>query len=272
MKLRIILSALAIIIATMTSEAQNITAEKGKVKNSYNFWKYTPAGAATDSVGKPLIVFLHGASLCGRNMERVKRYGTIDAISKGRSLDAYVIAPQNPGGAWSPRKVIGLVDYMIKNNNIDTTRIYVMGMSLGGYGTLDVAAAYPDRFAAAIGICGGATGDNLAGLAKMPLWIIHGTADRAVTVQQSDRVVKAVEAARQPGDTVQRLVYDRVKGMNHGRPARLLYSSEVYDWLLGHRLNEAGRPIHPTPEINDNMLRHCYDGLKMPSRRSRRRR
>lgn len=250
--------------------APDIKAVKGKVKDGYNFWFYTP-DSVTDSVPKPLVIFLHGASLCGTNLDKVKRYGTIDALTKGRTLDAYVIAPQNPGGAWNPRRIMNIVDYVRNDNNIDTTRIYALGMSLGGYGTIDLAAAYPEKIAAAIGMCGGASARDLTGLTQLPLWIIHGTGDRAVSVTQSDRVVQAVNAARADSDTIIRLTYDRIKGMNHSRPARLFYIDRIYDWLLSHRLTDEGRRANPTFPLDDQLFNSAYQGLKFPARRSRRR-
>ncbi|MGM9860100.1 MAG: phospholipase [Muribaculaceae bacterium] len=249
----------------------NITAHRGEVSDGYNFWLYKPAGVSdTDTVARPLVIFLHGASLCGSNLDRVKRYGTIDALVMGRTIDAYVIAPQNPGGAWSPRRIMNIVDHLSGKMRIDSTRVYALGMSLGGYGTIDLAATYPDRIAAAIGICGGASVKDLSGLTRLPLWIIHGTADRAVPVKQSDNVVQTVNALRADSDSV-RLVYDRVPGMNHSRPARLFYIDDIYDWLLSHSLNDPDRLIKPTIPITDQLLNGAYQGLNVPARRSHRR-
>lgn len=264
-----IFTIMAVALSAAAADA-DIRAVKGKVKDSYNFWLYTPAQPGDSAALKPLVVFLHGASLCGSNLDRVRRYGTIDALSMGRSLDAYVIAPQNPGGAWNPRKVMALVEYMSATSPVDTARVYVIGMSLGGYGTLDVAATYPDRIAAAIGICGGASVRDLSGLARLPLWIIHGTGDRAVSVSQSDRVVEAVRASVAPGDSA-RLHYDRIKGMNHSRPARLFYMPAIYEWLMKHSLNDPGRTAQPTFPLTDQVFNTAYDGLKVPPRRSHRR-
>ncbi len=251
------------------SAAPDIRAFKDKVKDGYNFWLYTPP-AASDSVPKPLIIFLHGASLCGNNLDRVKRYGTIDAITMGRSLDAYVVAPQNPGGSWNPRKVMNVVDYVESECKVDTNRVYVIGMSLGGYGTTDVAATYPDRIAAAVSMCGGGTVSDYSGLTKVPFWIIHGTGDRAVSVAQSDRVVDAVNKARVEGDSV-RLVYDRIKGMDHSKPARLLYSTPIYDWLLSHSLTDENRAAKPTFELTEQVFKNAYQGLTTRTRTGRRR-
>lgn len=275
MNLRRIILPLLLLACFVVAFAANpdIKAVKGQVADGYNFWLYTPATAAADgdSVGTPVVIFLHGASLCGNNLDRVKRYGTIDAITHGRELDAYVIAPQNPGGAWSPRRVMNVVDYVRRDHNIDSTRIYVLGMSLGGYGTLDLAATYPDKIAAAIAMCGGASVKNLSGLAKLPLWIIHGTADRAVTIAQSDRVVQAIESGRDSCDTV-RLTYDRVKGMDHGRPARLLYRRDIYDWLLSHSLTDSLRASKPTFPLTDQVFQTAYKDLKFSGQRRRSRR
>ena len=170
--------------------------EHRQVKSGYNFRLYTPDATLDDEVeAKPVIIFLHGASLCGNNLSRVKRYGTIDAIEKGLRPDAYVIAPQNPGGAWNPEKIMNVFDYVADNHNVDYDRVYVIGMSLGGYGSIDLAATYPDQIAAAMAFCGGGSVKDLSGLTDVPLWIVHGTADRAVSVSQSDKVVASIKAA-----------------------------------------------------------------------------
>ncbi|MBD5248640.1 MAG: phospholipase [Barnesiella sp.] len=240
-----------------------LESHSGDVKDGYNFWLYNPyQSEETDTAGTvmrhPLVIFLHGASLCGNNLEKVRTYGTIDAIEKGRKLDAYVIAPQNPGGSWNPHKVMKVVDWVESHHPVDTNRIYVLGMSLGGYGTIDVAATYPDRIAAAMALCGGGTVRDLSGLNRVPLWIIHGMADRAVSIRESDIVVEAMKNADK---TTPRLKYDRIPGMNHGQPARFLYLEDTYDWLMSHSLNEDDRKVHDTFNLGDGILRKAYQGL-----------
>lgn len=265
-----------LITLTLTANiAAKVTSHKGEVTGSYNFLFSTPDGvdsqskALPDSVvadsvvadSRPLVIFLHGSSLCGNNLDRVRRYGTIDAIEKGRKLDAFVLAPQNPGGAWRPEKVMKLVDWARDHYPVDTTRIYVIGMSLGGYGTLDFTAAYPDKVAAAAAFCGGSTAspERIAALNDVPLWIVHGIADRAISIKESDRVANTMKAT---DSLTSRLSYDRVPGMNHARPARLLYLPETYDWLFNHSLNDSARTLKPTPEVSDALLRTAYRGLK----------
>lgn len=260
-----ILLAAFLLLAISTSFAAGLESFTGKVKNGYNYWFYTPEEADVEG-GKPLVIFLHGRSLCGSDLNKVKRYGTIDALEKGREIDAFVLAPQNPGESWNPAKIMNVVEHVCAENNIDTDRIYVLGMSLGGYGAIDFAATYPDRIAAAIGMCGGATVKNLDGLASMPLWIIHGTADSAVPVSASDKVVQAVKNAQKDG--VNRLQYDRVPGMNHSKPARVFYKQEVYDWLFSHSLKHEGRPIAPTVTVNDDFFKNAYSNMKSSKKKA----
>lgn len=253
----ILLTLLTLIAIIIPSSAfgSKIEAKRGVVKDAYNFWFYEPEHAADEA--KPVVIFLHGASLCGNDLNRVKRYGTIAAIEKGRTIDAYVVAPQNPGGAWSPAKVMKVVDWVVENKNVDQNRIYVLGMSLGGYGAIDLAATYPDRIAAAMSFCGGGTAKSIKDLNEVPLWIVHGTADRAVSIKESDKVVSTMRAA--DADTP-RLHYDRVAGMNHSRPARFFYLDDSYDWLLSHSLNDPGRPVSEKFDIAA-AAQNAYAGL-----------
>ena len=208
----------------------------------------------------PLVIFLHGASLCGHNLERVLSYGTLDAIGMGRDVPAVVIAPQNPGGAWSPRKLNNILDWAFRHCDIDTTRVYVLGMSLGGYGTLDFAGTYPDRIAAAMALCGGCTLKDQSGLLKLPLWIMHGTADRAVPLSQSTSVVNKMSEA----GPIDRLRSDWLPGASHSALARIFYLAETYEWLFAHRLTDQGRPVNRDIVINQAKMGAAYKDL--PSR------
>lgn len=241
--------------------AGSLTAQRGTVKEGYNFWFYNPDSVKSE-VKKPLVIFLHGASLCGRDLNRVRRYGTIDALEKGRELDAFVVAPQNPGGSWKPAKINNILEWACENYNVDRDRIYVLGMSLGGYGTLDMAAAYPDKIAAAMAFCGGSTSKDYEAMSRVPLWIVHGTADAAVPVSASDKVVAGI---RGTGDD-SRLIYDRIPGMNHSRPARYFYLKESYDWLFAHSLKDPERNINKELTFTHANLSNAYKDLRKSRR------
>lgn len=263
---RKILLLLVVVLAMAQAGASKLSQNIGKLKNGYNFWLYTPDGEGEEQQAKPLFIFLHGASLCGNNLDKVRRYGTIDAIEKGRDIDAYVIAPQNPGGAWNPDKVMNIVDWVCERHNVDSTRVYVLGMSLGGYGTIDLAATYPDRIAAAMALCGGGTVKNLGNLNDVPLWIVHGTADRAVSVNESDKVVSAMKSAA--GGKAPRLLYDRIPGMNHSQPARMFYLPDSYQWLLSHSLADEQRDVADGFDLSQSKLKSAYKGLNMRAGRT----
>ena len=228
---------------------------RGFVKGGYDFWLYLPDDYST-SEKKPLVLFLHGKSLSGHNLNLVRNYGCVDAVSRGRKIDAVIVAPQT-SGAWQPAKVMEVIDWVKKNYTVDMDRFYVIGMSMGGYGTLDFAATYPDKVAAAMALCGGATVPELCGLNELPLWIIHGTADTAVPVGCSDRVVEAMAVC---GDTT-RLIYDRFKGVNHTRLARVFYLEETYDWLFAHRLTDSLRSVDRNIEITAVTLNDAFADL-----------
>ncbi len=249
--------ALLFTVSINSFAGKDFVAHRNAVSGSYNFWFYDPEETHDPRAHFPLLIFLHGKSLCGTNMDRVKRYGPIHAVAKGQYIDSYIMAPQNPGGAWNPEKLWKIVEWAKEHYSIDESRIYVFGMSLGGYGTIDFAAAYPDKIASAMAICGGASTRNLEGLSNIPLWIIHGTADRAVPIAQSDKVVEAI---RKNGDS-SRLLYTRLKGVDHGRPARIFYMNQTYDWLFSHCLNDEGRPVNRDFEYTPELLNTAYQDL-----------
>ena len=134
------LTIILLMILPFFAHAQKLASYKNIVENGYNFWVYTPAGYDSTVADKPIILFLHGSSLCGNDLERVRRYGTLDALSMGRQIDAVVVAPQNPGGSWQPSKLMNVVEWVEDHFPVDEDRLYVLGMSLGGYGTTHFAA------------------------------------------------------------------------------------------------------------------------------------
>ncbi len=245
---------LMLMMLPLTSMAQ-IMACRGFVEEGYDFWLYLP-----DNYEKaeelPVVMFLHGKSLSGDSLEMVLRYGCINALMRGRPINAIVVAPQAQQ-AWEPARVMALYDWVDDHYKVDTNRFYVLGMSMGGYGTLDVAAAYPDRVAAGIAMCGGASGNDLCGLSTMPLWIIHGTADNLVPVRCSDRVVDSIRSC---GDTT-RLIYDRLEGVNHSRLARVFYLKQTYDWLFSHSLKDKGRPVNRSFSMSTDLLDVAYENF-----------
>lgn len=243
----------------LTSLAQNHTLRAVRVADEagYNCWIYTPHQYDSTRQRTPVVIFLHGASLCGDNLDRVRRYGPLHAIDMGRTIDALVVVPQNPGGAWNAERLNRLLEWTKAHYALDSTRIYVAGMSLGAYGTLDFAAAYPHKIAAAMAICGGCSASEYSGLGQIPLWILHGTADRAVPLSHSKAIVDGLAAANQDS----RLRYTWLKGANHSSPARIFYLPKTYEWLFAHSLADPQRPVNRDIEITHTDLPHAYEGM-----------
>lgn len=233
-------------------------AMRGEVPGNYDFWLYTPTEYDAVPHRTPLIIFLHGASLCGRDLNKVRRYGVLDAIDRGKIVDALVLAPQNPGGAWSPAKINDLLEWTKQHYEVDSTRVFVLGMSLGGYGTMDFVGTYPEKVAAAMALCGGCSLRDLSGLGRVPLWIMHGTADRAVNIKESRRVVQYLQEHH--ADSLLR--YDWLKGASHGLPARLLYLQKTYDWLTAHSLADEPRVADRSFDITMSDIRQTYQELR----------
>lgn len=240
------------------AQVGKIETKRGVVDNGYNFLLYLPDDYEPGGHPLPVVLFLHGASLCGNNLDRVRRYGSIAAVEKGKIIPTYIIAPQNPGGAWKPKRLLNILEWVEKNYPVDTTRIYVLGMSLGGYGTLDFVGTYPEKVAAAMALCGGTSLQDVSGLGKVPLWIMHGTADRAVSIQQSKQIVKKL----QDMGSDQLLRYDWLQGGNHGILARLFYMQKTYDWLFAHSLADKPRYIDRNFEITKEDIQSTYNDLK----------
>ena len=94
------------------------------VKDSYNFWVSVPDTYDEKAGDMPVVLFLHGASLCGNDLNRVRKYGCLDAISMGRDINAIIIAPQNPGGAWNSVKVLNILNWVTRQYAVDTILIY----------------------------------------------------------------------------------------------------------------------------------------------------
>ena len=219
----LILFFLLIVSFSLKAQFKAVVAETG-----YSYLVHSPIHKESDEK-KPLLVFLHGRSLSGHNLDKVKRYGVLRAIQKGREIDAVVIAPQTANG-WDSKKIINLIDEVIKAFPIDEQRIYVCGMSMGGYGTIDLVGEYPGRFAAAVAICGGGSSKYACNLTKQPLWILHGSADRIVPASESKKIYKAIKQCNPKAAVTLTLI----PGGTHGSVENLFHKDEMYEYLFKH--------------------------------------
>lgn len=149
-------------------------------------------------------------------------------MDKGRKIPAIVVAPQLANGSWNPDKVLEVLDFVKKNYNIDESRIYVCGMSLGGYGTLHFAGKHANKITAAVAICGGGNVSDGCNLASIPLWIQHGDIDYIVPISESQKIVDAIKKCNANAP----VNFTIIKGGNHGNVERLFHEDAMYEWLF----------------------------------------
>ncbi len=204
---------------------------------------------------RPIILFLHGSGERGGDGEKQLDAGLGPALAKrAAEFPAIVVLPQAPAGtAWvdaPARAAVAALDATIAEFAADEARVYVTGISMGGYGTWELALVHPDRFAALVPICGGLrpllaapniavtalagmTGEihdiAAAKLAHLPSWIFHGSADRSVPVEESRVMAGALERAGAP------VRYTEYRGVGHNSWDRAYAEPELWEWLFTQR-------------------------------------
>lgn len=227
----------------------NLSAQLSSVKGKtfYNFWLNLPDSSILND-NPPILIFLHGKSLSGTDLNRVKKYGVIHEIEKGRKVPAIVIAPQVASGSWNPDKVLEVLEYVQKLYKTDTNRVYVCGMSLGGYGTMHFVGKHADKITAGVALCGGGNPKDACNLASIPMWIQHGNRDEAVPVRQSREMVTAIRNCNDGKN----LIYTEIIGANHGALERIFRGDEMYNWLFAQVRTAAGEVVMvPAPKKGD---------------------
>ncbi len=177
----------------------------------------------------PLILFLHGAGERGDNLELVKKHGPPKLIAAGKELPFIVIAPQCPSGRWwQAHELAVLLDEIEENYKVDRQRIYVTGLSMGGFGTWDLAAYQPNRFAAIVPICGGGEPFTTRLYAHVPTWVFHGDQDNVVPLARSESMVEGLKRAN---GNVKFTIYPEV---GHDSWTETYDNDQLYQWMLEH--------------------------------------
>lgn len=180
----------------------------------------------------PLLLFLHGAGERGDNLEQVKRHGPPKLIAAGKDLPFIVVSPQCPANRrWESIELTALLDEIVAKYKVDEDRIYVTGLSMGGFGTWSLATHSPERFAAIAPICGGGETFMARSLVKLPVWAFHGEKDSVVRPVRSTEMVEAIKAAG--GDPKLTLYPD----LSHDSWTITYDNPEFYTWLLEHKRN-----------------------------------
>lgn len=179
---------------------------------------------------KPLIVFMHGSGERGTNTELLKIHGPFKYL-KTHTLDAYVLAVQCPGNQlYDAEAVYQLIQKTVKDNNIDNKRIYLTGLSMGGWGVWEVAQAHPEAFAALVPVAGYADSvpmiEDCKALGSIPTRIYHGLLDNDVEVAYAVAIYKQLKPCAKDMKLV---IFDDA---NHDSWTRVYDNPETYEWML----------------------------------------
>lgn len=202
-----------------------LTDEDGK-NFSIQFLSYVPK--RKDKNKKlPLLLFLHGAGERGDDLSRVKIWGPPKMIENGHDFDAVVISPQCPKNVWwNTKQLKALLDHQIKEHSIDLDRVYVTGLSMGGFATWKLLSSYPKFFAAAVPVCGGGSPKKSKDFVDVPVWAFHGDADKVVPISGSRRMIESLKAA---GGDPKFTVY---KGVGHNSWSKAYGDKSTFRWLF----------------------------------------
>ena len=188
-----------------------------------------------DSARKyPVVLYLHGSSGIGAdNLKQisgtsVRGTRTWTASKVQAKYPTFVLAPQASGESWMREfpTILELLESLETEFSIDTARIYVVGQSMGGFGTWALIRVRPDVFAAAIPLCGGGNPFRANRIAQIPIWAFHGDADPTVSVEESRRMIAAI---RQVGGSPR---YTEYKGVGHDVWNKAFQEKELVDWLF----------------------------------------
>jgi predicted peptidase len=244
---------LSVVASAFTSAADNRdrfearTFADGDYKLNYRLLKPKTVNGSQEY---PLVLFLHGAGERGEDNEKQLVHGMNDFASDEvmAKHSAFILAPQCPTGeqwgginrlAKSPTPpdqlapalaaALKAVDALRKEFPIDDHRIYITGLSMGGYGTWDALAKRPELFAAAAPICGGGKPEAVSKFKDVPIWAFHGADDKTVPVEQSREMIEALKAAGAKPK------YTEYPGVGHNSWAQTYADPAFYEWLFAQR-------------------------------------
>ena len=176
----------------------------------------------------PLIIFLHGAGERGADLEKVAVHGPPMLEREGQDFPCIIVSPLCPAEVyWNVELLEALLTEIKQNYRVDTSRIYLTGLSMGGYGTWSWGIAHPENFAALIPICGGGNPDKVVAIKDIPTWVFHGQKDNVVPVSQSEEMVTALKAM---GSDVKFTVYLEA---GHDSWTEAYGDEELWAWVFG---------------------------------------
>lgn len=204
---------------------------------SLDYALYLPEDYSADSAPFPLILFLHGRGERG-SIENMKRQGIPKKLANGEQFPFVIINPVCPANSWWTfhlPQVNGLLDEILNTYHVDQKRVYITGLSMGGYATWELSTEHPEKFAAIAPICGGGSKalgfpERVCNLKDKPVWTFHGAQDEIVALSQTEILVETLEKC---GGNVRFTVYPE---LHHDSWTITYDNPELYAWFLTHSL------------------------------------
>ena len=198
---------------------------------SCDYLLYLPEAYGTSNEEWPLLLYLHGGGESGSDVNEVASNGPAKMAAEGEHFPFIMLSPLCPKGGWWPSPaqagvLKALLDEIVEKYRVDEDRIYVTGLSMGGFGAWSLADAFPDRFAAIAPVCGGGEPITVEWIKHIPVWVFHGAKDTAVPLERAQEMVTALEAR---GANVKFTVYPDT-GHDSWDPAYA--NPALYEWLL----------------------------------------
>lgn len=191
--------------------------------------KYVPEHRNSGKL--PLFIYIHGAGGRGNDLSLVKAIGAMAEFDRGREVDAICIAPQCYAHTWFDiyEFLLEFLESMRNSEEVDQSRVYITGSSMGGYTTWQILQSHPEWFAAAIPVCGGGMYWNAPRLVKIPIWATHGALDTVVYPEETIKMVRAINGC---GGNAKITIYPKC---DHGAWHLTFASDEVWDWLFSQK-------------------------------------
>jgi hypothetical protein len=228
MKRSLLFIGFLLILSIFISDKQQKA--RPKILRDLKYLLYLPREYGNENnVHWPLILFLHGAGEIGNNLEKVKENGPPKLIAEGKEFPFIIVSPQLPYFEfWNPDQLVKMLRDIIHNYRVDEERIYLTGMSMGGYGTWMTAMRYPELFAAIVPICGGGDPSSLWKIRHTPVWIFHGARDPRIPLASSINMASRLVQY----DNMKITIYPNAE---HDSWTATYNNDELYKWLLEHK-------------------------------------
>lgn len=202
----------------------------------YDYLLHLPKGYHDFGCPRPLLIYLHGAGEVGKDVRVLDQWAPYAYLDENTRYDFpfVVVSPITPKHGWDSKRVMTFLDDFLKENRfryrIDPERVYLTGLSMGGFGTFSVACDYPDRFAAIVPLAGGGDPELAEKLLNTPTWAFHDEADDVVAYEHT---FKMIEAMKEHSARNVKLTTLHNSGHNISQP---VYSCpDLYQWLLEQR-------------------------------------